>query len=125
MPTIQRLTKSKKEKNQRDEKADQRLLRHKAYNSSTWKKARAYYIKEHPLCEDCLARGIINAGSLEQPLNVHHIRSPFANNEINWALLGDTDNLMTLCPECHARRHNKSDDKTPEEILAELEELLK
>ena len=125
MPTIQTLKRTKAQKNQRDEGVDQRVLRHKAYNSAIWKKARAFYIKEHPLCEDCLAKGKVNAGSLDMPLNVHHIRSPFANNEINWALLGDTDNLMTLCPECHAKRHNKPNEKDPEEILAELEELLK
>ena len=123
MPTINRLPK-KERNNQRNEHTDERELRKKAYNSAIWRKVRALYIREHPLCEKCLENGIVNAGSAEFPLNVHHIRSPFLNNEINWDLLGDNNNLMTLCQQCHQKIHHKEDQRTAEEIIEELNKML-
>jgi hypothetical protein len=71
-----------------------------------------------------LKRGIVNAGSKESPLQVHHKISPFINGEINWELAYDDSNLETICGECHGRLH-AGVEKSPEEIIAELDNLLK
>ena len=53
------------------------------------------------MCERCLRRGIIEPGSKDKPLEVHHkipltadnIKNP--NVALNWA------NLELLCKKCH------------------------
>jgi len=43
------------------------------YRSRAWRNCRAEFVKSRGgLCERCLARGIVNAGSKEMPLQVHH-----------------------------------------------------
>ena len=54
MPTLNLQKKTKKEINQRNENTASREMRRKAYNNPEWRKLRDIYIKEHPLCEDCL-----------------------------------------------------------------------
>ena len=71
MPTLNLQKKTKKETNQRNEHTPNRELRHKYYNTPEWKKLRETYIKEHPLCEDCL-----NEGKVVPAEDIHHIRSP-------------------------------------------------
>ena len=96
-------------------------------SSQPYNKIRKVYLMQHPLCEECLSKGIINAGTLEQPLSIHHLKSPFQNGEINWALLTDIENLRTLCPKCHQEEHLKQkygDSRTPEKIIEDLERLL-
>ena len=62
----------------------------KFYTSWTWRKCRkAFAASKGNLCERCLARGIIQAGSKERPLEVHH-KIP-----LNWK------NLELLCKDCH------------------------
>ena len=59
---------------------------------------------EHPLCEECLRNGVVNADDL----TVHHILSPFEPNigEVEqWRRLLDYFNLKTLCAECHGHLH--------------------
>lgn len=128
MPTINKLQHQKREgESQRNEHTPERVLRQKAYQSAEWKKIRKVYLIQHPLCEECLSKGIINAGTLEQPLSIHHLKSPFQNGEINWALLTDIENLRTLCPKCHQEEHLKQkygDSRTPEKIIEDLERLL-
>ena len=72
------------------------------YVSWAWRKCRTAYAKSKGnLCERCLARGIIEAGSKEQPLETHHkipltdenINNP--NITLNWS------NLELLCKSCH------------------------
>lgn len=106
---------------------ENRALRAKAYNSKIWRKVRIVYLQQHPICEKCLEKGIVNAGSVEQPLSIHHKKSPFQDGKINWELLGDMDNLMTLCPQCHQEEHNLKkygDSASPEKIIEILDELL-
>ena len=72
------------------------------YTSWTWRKCRkAFAASKGNLCERCLARGIIQAGSKERPLEVHHkipltaetVKDPKV--ALNWK------NLELLCKDCH------------------------
>lgn len=96
----------KKPKSQRNEHTDMRELRKKAYADVRWKKLRILHLQEEPLCQRCLSKGKVNAGTLANPLHVHHKKSPFRNGEVNWNIMLDPDNLETLCDECHAEEHN-------------------
>lgn len=122
-PTIN-LPKRKEKTNQRNEHTDTRELRRKTYNDTRWKKLRILYLQQHPLCEECLSRGVVNAGSQANPLQVHHKKSPFYKNEVNWQLFLDENNLETICSECHGKIHAKEQGHiSPEEIIRQLEEL--
>ena len=72
------------------------------YVSWTWKKCRkAFAESKGKLCERCLKRGIIEPGSKDRPLEVHHKTPLTADNvhdpnvALNWA------NLELLCKRCH------------------------
>ena len=106
---------------------EMRALRMKGYNSTAWKKARAYHITQHPICEDCLKEGVVYAGGDEEkgPISVHHLRSPFIGGKINWDTLVAPDNLVTLCAFHHGLRHAEEGGKpSPEKLLACLDALL-
>lgn len=72
------------------------------YVSWTWRRCRkAFAESKGNLCEKCLKRGIIEPGSKERPLEVHH-KIPLTesnykdpNITLNW------DNLQLLCKTCH------------------------
>lgn len=119
MPTLNLQKKTKKETNQRNENTDSREMRRKAYNNTEWRKLRDTYIKEHPLCEDCL-----NEGKVVPAEDIHHIRSPFQNGECNKALLLDYNNLMALCKQCHNKRHNPNQAPKIQDVLRQLADLL-
>lgn len=75
------------------------------YNSSvrygaSWRKRRNKYIKEHPLCEECLKEGKITVAT-----EVHHI-IPIKDGGTH-----DYDNLMSLCKSCHSRITVKMGDR--------------
>jgi len=57
-----------------------------------WKKIRARFLSQHPLCEQCE-----KAGRLTPAEEVHHIL-PLADGGTH-----DEDNLMALCKSCHSR----------------------
>lgn len=117
MPTIN-LPPKKPKKERRV--TDIKKLRSVAYNSSAWRKLRLTYLKEHPLCEECLKKGKVTPAS-----SVHHIKSPFKGGEINWDLLLDYNNLESVDHECHALLHQEeSGYKSPEKTIKELDELL-
>lgn len=117
MPWIQKI--EKKKTSQRNE-TEMRALRAKCYSNTAWRKMRETYLHEHPLCEDCLAKGKVTAAT-----DVHHIRSPFRKGEVNWMMLLDYNNLAALCKECHGNRHaSEQGHMTPEEVLKQLDELL-
>lgn len=118
MPTINKLP--KKQRNTQRNNTDRRELRQKAYNSTAWRKLRLSYMKQHPVCEECLKNGKVTAAD-----SIHHKKSPFRGNDVNWTLLLDPDNLESICRECHARIHNEeSGHISPKEVLRQLEELL-
>ena len=117
MPTINKIQKTKTPSERKE--TDMRKLRAKAYQNTTWRKMRDTYLKSHPICEDCLAKGKVTPAT-----DVHHIRSPFKGGEINWSLLLDYDNLMSLCKECHGNRHAAQQGHVnPEDILRQLDAL--
>ena len=74
----------------------------KFYTSWAWRKCRkAFATSKGNLCEKCMKRGIIEAGSKDRPLEVHHkvpltaetVKDPKV--ALNW------DNLELLCKKCH------------------------
>ena len=82
-------------------------MRRKAYNTMGWRRLRKYHLSQHPICEKCWSdKGIINPGSPEHPLHIHHIKSPFSSSGVDMDLLLDDNNLMTVCGECHGLIHN-------------------
>ena len=56
-----------------------------------WKKIRARFLNQHPLCEMCRRQGRYTAAT-----EVHHIK-PLAEGGTN-----DFNNLMALCKPCHS-----------------------
>ena len=119
MPTIQKIER-KKISSERKE-TDMRKLRQTAYQNKTWRKLRDTYMHQHPICSDCLAKGKVTPAT-----SVHHIKSPFKNGEINYTLLLDPDNLMSLCHQCHGERHaEEQGHKSNEKTLEELDNLFK
>lgn len=57
-----------------------------------WKKLRAAYISQHPLCEQCLKEGRVTKAE-----EVHHI-VPLSHGGKH-----EFSNLMSLCKSCHSR----------------------
>jgi len=59
-----------------------------------WSKVRTYKLKRDPLCSDCDGQG-----KTEVATAVHHINEDQHDNRM--------DNLLSLCRECHERRHGR------------------
>lgn len=76
--------------------------RQKIYQSAKWKKLREAKLMADPLCEQCLANGIIKPA-----IDIHHIDS-FMNYTGNkrLQLAYDYRNLQSLCKECHSEKHH-------------------
>lgn len=88
-------------------KEEFQAMRHRAYNTMGWRRLRKYHLSQHPICEKCWNdKGIINPGTPEHPLHIHHIKSPFSSSGVDMDLLLDDNNLMTVCGECHGVIHN-------------------
>lgn len=127
MPTVKLLTKNKKPQ-RNSNYTEEKLLRRKAYNSTKWQKARLEHVKNHPLCEQCLRAGKIFAGTDDNPIQVHHIESPFKDGEINWFLLLDDNNLETICSYHHGVEHDRQrhpEHQSPQDIINALDDLMK
>jgi len=58
-----------------------------------WEKARAVYLRAHPLCEDCGGRGVLTAGTV-----VDHKIPHRGDSDLFW----DEGNWQTLCTPCHS-----------------------
>lgn len=72
-------------------------------NSRTWRNLRLWYLKRHPVCENCELHG-----RTRQAVEVHHI-TPVqrgATFEEKKALCYNPQNLRALCRECHHEEHN-------------------
>lgn len=118
MPTINRTQKKQTYSEPRKE-TDMRKLRQKAYQLTAWRKLRNSYLREHPICAECLRNGKITPAE-----DVHHVKSPFKGGEINYELLLDDKNLESVCKECHAAIHNKQQGHvSPQDILKQLDDL--
>lgn len=79
------------------------------YTTWTWRKCRkAFAESKGNLCERCLQRGIIEPGSKDRPLEVHHKTPLTAENvtdpkvALNWA------NLELLCKDCHDQERERT-----------------
>ena len=74
----------------------------KFYTSWAWRKCRDSFAKSKGnLCERCRARGIIQPGSKEQPLEAHH-KIPLTRDNVNDPKVAlSWDNLQLLCKQCH------------------------
>ena len=73
------------------------------YSSATWKRLRAAYILQHPLCEMCEKAGLVTPGK-----EVDHIIEIQDGGSKT-----DPDNLQTLCTRCH--RKKTADEKRKRE----------
>ena len=80
------------------------------YTSWIWRKCRkAFAESKGNLCECCRKRGIIQPGSKEQPLEVHHKISLNADNVKDPDVSLAWSNLELLCKQCHdAERERRS-----------------
>lgn len=63
------------------------------YKSAAWLKARAMYLRSHPICEVC---------QREYANTVHHVQA-IKDGGARLAF----DNLMSICPACHNRVHKR------------------
>lgn len=57
-----------------------------------YRKLRNLYIQSHPLCEECLKRGLYVPAQ-----EVHHIKP------VKWGGEHSFDNFMALCQSCHTK----------------------
>jgi len=64
--------------------------RHRFENSARWDRIRLAYLSRHPLCEDCLDKGLVEAAT-----EVHHIDGDYTHN--------DESNLRALSKSCHSK----------------------
>ena len=72
------------------------------YVSWTWRRCKkAFAESKGNLCERCLKRGIIQPGSKERPLEVHHKMPLTADNITNPEIALNWANLELLCKKCH------------------------
>lgn len=101
---------------------------YKLLNTAKWRKLRRKQLVKQPLCEECLKRGTIKAAD-----QVHHKRPieralSFEEMEI---LAYDSNNLESVCQECHKNIHNHmgshNDTKAAMKRIqkAEIDEYLK
>jgi len=60
-----------------------------------WRQFRESYLREHPLCADCAAKGIVTVAT-----EIHHIQKLALHPELKY----DDDNLLCLCHRCHSVR---------------------
>lgn len=61
-----------------------------------WKRIRDRHIREHPMCEECLERGIFKPAE-----EVHH-KVPLSDGGTH-----DRNNLVSLCRSCHMKAHGQ------------------
>lgn len=79
-----------------------RKERIKMYNTQRWRDLRAWKMTNDPLCEECNKTNKVTAVE-----DVHHIISFMSTNDpIERSRLAfDYNNLMSICKECHAKKH--------------------
>jgi len=82
------------------------------YTSWVWRKCRKAFAKSKGnLCERCLSRGIIEAGSREQPLEVHHKIPLTADNVKDPEVALAWSNLELLCKSCHDEERQRREKR--------------
>lgn len=80
-------------------------------NSREWKELRASYLREHPLCEQCLAEGFNTPA-----IDCHHIIPVETANDMASMrrLAFSPNNLRALCIQCHVKAHKDLRSKSVE-----------
>lgn len=81
----------------------QRKERMRVYNTARWRKLRDLKLKDQPLCEVCLSKGIV-----KQADEVHHIESFMSYDTRSEQSLKaySYNNLQSICKQCHQREHH-------------------
>ena len=78
------------------------------YTSWTWRKCRKAFAKSKGmLCERCLKRGVIEPGSKDRPLDVHHKIPLTPENVKNPDIALGWNNLELLCKTCHEQEKER------------------
>lgn len=71
------------------------------YKSQAWRNVREMVMqRDHRLCVDCLMEGLYTPAE-----EVHHIIELTPENISDPRIALDESNLVSLCKECHKRRH--------------------
>lgn len=82
------------------------------YTSWTWRKCRTAFAKSKGnLCERCLSRGVIEAGSKDRPLEVHHKTPITQENLSNPEITLNWENLELLCKTCHDEERERREKR--------------
>lgn len=77
----------------------------KLYSSKAWKNVRDVVKKRDAyLCQDCLRSGMYTPAE-----EVHHIVELTPENVNNPLVSLNPDNLISLCRECHRKRHTRQE----------------
>ena len=71
------------------------------YKGKRWQRERNIYIKEHPFCERCLAKGIYVPADI-----VHHKKYLNDTTAKDASIALNFDNLESLCATCHNNEHH-------------------
>lgn len=72
-----------------------RPARHKFYDTSQWRKLRAWLLRSHPLCAQCEREGRVIPGVLVD--HIVPIEDGGSRTEVS--------NLQVLCLACHNKKH--------------------
>ena len=90
------------------------------YKSKGWKKVREYvFNRDNGVCMDCLDKGRLTPGK-----EVHHIVFLTPDNINDPDITLNEDNLITLCKECHHKRHNNNSCTADDLIFDEMGNLI-
>lgn len=86
-------------------------------NSKRWRELRLSYLRDHPLCERCVAEGEargIPGGYITPAVDLHHrVPVELAKNQAEMERLAfDPSNLQALCVPCHIRTHQEAKSHT-------------
>ncbi len=82
--------KHKRDKQQQTD--SQRGTAHQRGYGARWQRARAYYLRAHPLCVYCEREGITKAAEVVDHITPH---------KGDWDLFWDSDNWQSLCKSHH------------------------
>ena len=82
------------------------------YTSWIWRKCRKTFAESKGnLCERCMKRGVIEPGSRDRPLEVHHKIPLTADNVTDPEISLNWENLELLCKTCHDQERERRGGK--------------
>jgi 5-methylcytosine-specific restriction protein A len=96
----------KHKKAARKEQDDRRGTAAERGYDSRWTKARAYYLRKHPLCVYCQREGRISAANVVDHKINHKLKDAIDSSDAGRiaqarALFWSSDNWQSLCKPCH------------------------